>query len=175
MRRVAFYLILTADGMYADAEGGLDHYDPADDEHRYANGLIDVAGDIVMGRGMYDVMTYWDELDLEDPFVPEVAHEFARFWRATPKHVASRGRPSVGPNADVIDGDVVEAVRRMRDGDGPDIGLGCGADIFADLSRAGLIDDYRFLVIPVALGSGKSLFGSLDSPLRLRLSGTRTF
>jgi len=43
------------------------------------------------------------------------------------------------------------------------------------LSRAGLIDDYRFLVIPVALGSGKALFASLDEPLRLRLTGTRTF
>jgi dihydrofolate reductase len=175
MRRVAFYLILTTDGMYADAQGGLDHYDPADDEHRYANGLIETAGDIVMGRGMYDVMGYWDELDVDDPAVPEVAREFARVWRATPKHVASRGSPSLGPNAGRIEGDVIEAVQRMRDGDGPDIGLGCGADLFAELSRAGLIDDYRFLVIPVALGSGKALFASLDEPLRLRLTGTRTF
>ena len=36
MRRVEFYIILTADGMYADPDGGLDHYDPAEDEHRFA-------------------------------------------------------------------------------------------------------------------------------------------
>ena len=70
MRRLEFYIILTADGMYADPDGGLDHYDPAEDEHRYANGLTRDAGDIVMGRVMYDVMEYWDTLDLDDPAVP---------------------------------------------------------------------------------------------------------
>ena len=45
----------------------------------------------------------------------------------------------------------------------------------ADLTRAGLIDDYRFLIAPMALGKGKSLFASLDAPLGLRLTGTRTF
>ena len=39
MRRVTYYIILTADGMYADADGGLDHYDPAEPEHRFANDL----------------------------------------------------------------------------------------------------------------------------------------
>ena len=64
--------------------GGLDHYDPAEDEHRYANGLTRAAGDIVMGRGMYDVMEYWDTLDLEDPATSDVERDFAEAWRETP-------------------------------------------------------------------------------------------
>jgi len=175
MRRLGFYIIVSADGMYADEDGGLGHYEPGDDEHRYANGLIDAAGDIVIARVMYDVMTYWDELDLDDPNVPDVAREFATFWRQTPKHIASRGEPTLGPNARLIDGDVVEAVRRMKATEGPDIGLGCGADMLAELTRAGLVDDYRLLVLPMALGRGKALFRSLEAPMALRLTGTRTF
>ena len=38
-RRVGFYITLTADGMYADEQGGLDDFDPAEEEHRYANNL----------------------------------------------------------------------------------------------------------------------------------------
>ena len=69
MRKLDFYIILTADGMYADPDGGLGHYEPAEDEHRYANGLIRDAGEIVYGRVMYDVMRYWDTVDVDDPIL----------------------------------------------------------------------------------------------------------
>lgn len=175
MRRVEFYIILTADGMYADPDGGLDHYEPAEDEHRYANGLTEAAGDIVMGRVMYDVMDYWDTLDLDEATVHDIEREYAKAWRATPKHVASRGKPALRANAELIEGDVIDAVRRLKAGDGPPIGLGGGAELFATISEAGLIDDYRFLVIPTAIGAGKAMFRALKAPLRLRLTGTRTF
>lgn len=175
MRRVGYFIILTADGMYADADGGLASFEPAEDEHRYANELQRDTGDLVMGRAMYDVMGYWDEIDIDDPERPDVEREFARFWRETPKHVVSRGRPDLRPNASLLDGEVVEAVRAMREEDGPPIGIGAGAALFATLVDAGLIDDFRFLYIPVAIGRGKPLFASLASPLRLRLTGTRTF
>jgi len=175
MRKLDFYIILTADGMYADPDGGLDHYEPAEDEHRYANGLIRGAGEIVYGRVMYDVMRYWDSVDVDDPSVPDVERDFARFWTETPKRVVSRGSPALGPAASHLEGDVVEAVRRLKEQPGPDISLGCGADLLATLSQAGLIDTYRWLVTPKAIGRGRALFRSLDSPLSLRLTGTRTF
>ncbi len=176
MRRLGFYLILTADGLYEDAEGGLGHYEPAEDEHRYANDLVRSTDDLVYGRVMYDVMTYWDSIDGTDPGVDEVARDFATVWQAAHKHVITRGQPTLGPNASILEGDdVVTAVRRLKDQPGGDIGLGCGADLFATLSGAGLIDDYRFLVTPMALGSGKSIWGSLAAPLRLRLTGSRSF
>jgi dihydrofolate reductase len=174
-RRLGFYVHLTADGMYAEPDGGLGPFEPAEDEHRFANELVRDTGDLVMGRVMYGVMDYWDELDLDDPATSEIEREFATFWRETPKHVVSRGHPELRANADLVEGDVVEAVRAMKAGDGPPIMLGAGADLFATLSEAGLIDDYRFHFIPTALGRGKAMFASLSAPLHLRLVGTRTF
>jgi dihydrofolate reductase len=175
MRRLGYYITLTTDGMYAEPDGGLGYFEPGEDEHRYANYLVRDAGDAVMGRGMYDVMAYWDEVDIDDPATPEVYGEFARFWRETPKHVVSRGDPPLRANADLLQGDVVEAVRAMKAGDGPPIMLGAGAELFATLSEAGLIDDYRFLIAPTALGDGKPMFASLTAPLKLRLVATRSF
>ncbi len=169
MRRVIYYITVTADGMYADQDGGLAEFEPSDEEHRYANRLLDSAGDVVMGRVMYDVMQYWDDLDVDDPNVTDVEREFATFWRDTPKHVASRGRPTLRANATRIDGDVLQYVRRLKSGDGPDIMLGCGAELFADLATAGLIDEYRFLVTPTVLGRGKSLYSALETRLRLKM------
>jgi dihydrofolate reductase len=174
-RRLGFYITLTADGMYANEDGGLAFFEPAEDEHRFANRLLRDAGDVVMGRVMYGVMDYWDELDLDDEATSDVEREFAMFWRETPKHVVSHGKPELRPNATHVEGDVVDAVRAMKAGDGPPIMLGAGAELFATLSGAGLIDDYRFLIAPTALGKGKALFGSLAEPLRLRLVATRAF
>ena len=175
MRRVGYFITITTDGMYADPDGGLAEFEPDEALHRYANALVHDAGDAVMGRRMYDVMAYWDELDLDDPATSDVEREFATFWRETPKHVASRGTPELRESADLIDGDVIDYVRRVRDGDGPPIMLGAGADLFAELSEAGLIDDYRFAIAPMALGKGKALFASLKEPLHLRLTDQRTF
>jgi dihydrofolate reductase len=175
MRRLEFYIILTADGMYADPDGGLGYYEPAEDEHRFANDLTRDAGAIVMGRVMYDVMEYWDTVNVDDAETPEVEREFARYWRETPKWVVSRGQPALRANAAVLEGDVVEAVRALKASDGPDLGLGCGADLLATLSEAGLVDAYRLLVTSTVLGQGKAMFGSFHEPLRLRLTGTRTF
>jgi dihydrofolate reductase len=175
MRRVGYYITITTDGMYADPEGGLDYFEPAEEEHRYANHLVRDAGDAVIGRVMYDVMDYWDDLDLDDEEVSDVEREFATFWRQTPKHVVSRGQPTLRPNANLVEGDVVDVVRRMKAEDGPDIMLAAGADLFAELTRAGLIDDYRFLIAPMALGKGRALFASLDEPLKLKLVNSRVF
>lgn len=175
MRRLDFYIILTADGLYADPDGGLGHYEPAEDEHRYANGLIRDAGEIVYGRVMYEVMRYWDTVDVDDPAVPDVEGEFATFWAETPKRVVSRGQPELGPAATLLEGDVVDAVRRLKEQPGNDIGLGCGADLLATLSRAGLIDTYRLLITPTALGQGKAIFSALEAPLAMHLTNTQTF
>ena len=63
----------------------------------------------------------------------------------------------------------------MKAGDGPPIGLGGGAELFATLSDAGLIDDYRFLIMPTAIGKGKAMFGALEEPLKFKLVATRAF
>ena len=52
MRRLEFYIILTADGLYSDPDGGLGHYEPAEDEHRFANDLLRESGGEVIGRSM---------------------------------------------------------------------------------------------------------------------------
>jgi dihydrofolate reductase len=175
MRRLSYFITISADGMYADPDGGLSGFEPDEERHRYANHLMNIAGDLVISRGMYDVMTYWDDLDPDDPNVSDVEREFARFWKETPKHVVTRRDPPLRENAEVMRGDAVEAIRAMKDQDGPDIMLGSGAELLADLAEADLIDDYRLVIAPMALGRGKSLFAELERPLKLKLTGTHTF
>ena len=115
----------------------------------------------VYGRGMYEVMRYWDE-DHADWGAEE--REFADAWRRQPKWVVSRTLASVGPNATLVSDDVEATVRGLKarlDGElaisGPDLAH----------SLAGLIDEYRLYLHPAVLGGGKPFFAGPRPRLRL--------
>ena len=98
----------------------------------FANRLVRDAGDLVMGRVMYGVMGYWDELDLDDRATSDVEREFATFWRETPKHVVSHGTPELGRTPRCSRATSSTTVRAMKAGDGPPIMLGAGAELLRD-------------------------------------------
>ena len=102
-----------------------------------------VAG-FVHGRGMYEVMRYWDD-DLPDWDAEE--RDFAAAWRAQPKWVVSRTLKSVGPNAALVEGDLDAAIRELKARLDGEIAVG-GPDLARSLTDLGLIDEYRLLLQP---------------------------
>ncbi len=118
---------------------------------------------VLYGRGMYEVMRYWDE-DLPDWDADD--HEFAAVWRSQPKWVVSRSLKSVGPNATLVADDVDAEIRRLKAELAGEIDVG-GPDLARSLTEAGLIDEYRLYLRPVVLGSGKPFFAGPRPPLHL--------
>ena len=117
----------------------------------------------IYGRGLYEVMRYWDE-DLPDWDAGD--HEFAAAWRSKPKWVMSRSLKSVGPNATLVADDVEAMTRRLKAELAGEIDVG-GPDLARSLTEAGLIDEYRLYLRPVVLGSGKPFFAGPRPPLHL--------
>ncbi|HEY2177981.1 MAG TPA: dihydrofolate reductase family protein [Caulobacteraceae bacterium] len=118
------------------------------------------------GRGLYEVMRYWDE-DHADWDGDE--REFAAAWRKQPKWVVSRSLKSVGPNATLLGDDfetVIRSLKAERDGE-IDVG---GPELARTLTDLGLIDEYRLYLHPVVLGGGKAFFAGHRPPLRLTAS-----
>jgi dihydrofolate reductase len=118
---------------------------------------------IVYGRGMYEVMRYWDE-DLDDWGADE--SDFAAAWRSRPKWVASRTLKSVGPNATLVEGDIEAAIRRLKAQLVGEIDV-AGPALAGSLTNLGLIDEYRLYLHPVVLGRGTPYFSGARPPLRL--------
>ena len=118
---------------------------------------------IIYGTRMYEVMRYWDD---DKPDWDENDHEFARAWRPKPKWVASRSLTSVGPNAELIKGDVIDFVRNLKSQHTGELEV-AGPMIASVLSSAGLIDEYRLYLRPYVLGGGKPFFAAPLPPLRL--------
>ena len=106
----------------------------------------------------------------------------AKQMNARPKIVFSRTLDAVSwENAHLVKGELVAEMTRLKreprpelGGDGPITILGSGS-IVAQLSRAGLVDEYHLLVIPTILGRGVSMFeGGMDRQ-RLTLVASRAF
>jgi len=118
---------------------------------------------MVYGRGMYEVMRYWDN-DLPDWDAEQ--REYAAAWRAQPKWVVSRSLKSVGPNATLVEGDMEAAIRGVKAQLGGEIEV-AGPILAASLTDLGLIDEYRIYLHPVVLGRGKPFFAGPRPPLHL--------
>jgi dihydrofolate reductase len=78
-------------------------------------------------------------------------------------------------NSTVIKGDVAAEVTRLTTQEGGPI-LVAGSRTLADaLMKHNLLDEYRIMIFPVVLGSGRCLFPETQKKTVLRLGDTRTF
>jgi len=75
----------------------------------------------------------------------------------------------------VLSGDLSAEINRLKQQPGKDIFAHGGAGFARSLIRLGLVDEFRLLVHPVAIGSGLPIFSDLARPLPLRLASSTTF
>lgn len=152
-------------GMNLSLDGYVNHEEFAPGPALFRHWIEQVRGlsGSVYGRGMYEVMRYWDEDRSE--WTP-AEREFAEAWRSHPKWVVSRSLKSVGPNATLVTGDVEAVIRRLKDELSGEMSVS-GTVLAQSLTELGLIDEYRLYFHPVVLGRGKPFFAGRQPRLRL--------
>ena len=99
--------------------------------------------------------------------------EFGVRMNTMPKFVASRTLHTAEWNATIMQGDVATAVARLKEQPGQDLLIYGSGDLVDELTRHGLIDEYRLMVYPVMVGAGKRLFNGKPTAT-LRLQDTTT-
>ena len=153
-------------GMQQSLDGYVDHLKmgppgPALFRH-FMEQMRDQSG-YVLGRGMYEIMRYWDE-DRTDWDAEE--RDFAAAWGRQPKWVVSRSLKSVGPNATLVEDEIEAAIRGMKAQLVGEIAV-AGPNLAKTLTDLGLIDEYRLYFRPIVLGCGTPFFAGPRPPLRL--------
>lgn len=123
--------------------------------------------DLLLGRRTYEIFAaHWPHVGPDDPMG-------ALFNRVT-KHVAAgQGTPLDWVNSRHLGPDVVAAIHRLKESEGPDLLIQGSSMLVQALLANDLIDEFRLLVFPVLLGPGKRLFGEGTVPARLRLARSR--
>ena len=169
MRRVVVQMGVTVDGYVAGPGGdggwGLPPEHPEVRAWKVAS--LRQAGTHIMGRVTYEQMAeHW----------PAATGDYAAFMNDLPKVVFSKTLPTAGwAGSRIARGDLAEEISALKNEPGGEIMAHGGAAFVQALSRLGLIDEYRLVILPVALGNGLPLFKDLAKPLRVDLAEAKSF
>lgn len=107
---------------------------------------------------------------------PTYVGEFADRMNAMPKHVVSSTlRDPEWNNTTVIAGDVAAEVTRLKEQDGGPMLVIGSRTLAQTLMAHDLVDEYRLMTFPVAVGSGRRLFPETPHKTVLRLVDSRTY
>jgi len=174
MGRLIYGFNVSVDGYIADEQGSIDWSEPSDELHQYWNDFERETALSFYGRRLYELMSaYWPTADA-DPDAGPMIVDFARIWRDMPKVVFSRTLDSVDWNARLERGDPVEVVTKLKAETDGNLEV-AGATLAAPVVQAGLVDEYRIVLVPTAVGGGTPFFPALPSWISLRLLENRTF
>ena len=151
---------------------------PADEElHRHHAANLERADALLFGRVTYEMMEAawrqtakgtWPEW-MADWMIP-----FARAIDGAKKYVVSDTLDRVDWNAELVQGDLGNAVQQLKQESGEGLYVG-GVTLPLALADLGLIDEYEFVVQPILAGHGPTLFAGLSERLELKLVGRQEF
>ncbi len=174
MREVTMMNRISVDGYFAGPKGEIDWFipDPEVDKAVHAGVGADTA---LFGRTTYELFeSYWPKIET-DLRAPEEARKTAKELTEMTKIVFSKTLKTVTwKNSKLFSQNLNEEVRKLKQEDGSGIVIFGSGTIVQQLSDSRLIDDYFFIVTPVILGKGKSLFQGINR-LNLKLTETKHF
>ena len=175
MRKVIVSEFVTLDGVMEDpggAEGfkygGWSFDFGGADQQQFKFKELFEADALLLGRRTYEgFAAAW-------PNMPGTG-EYGERMNSLPKYVVSTTLSEVTWNASLLKGDLAEELARLKQEAGQDILIFGSGQLVQTLTARGLIDEYRLMVFPVVLGSGKRLFSDGEEKKMLRLVETKTF
>lgn len=122
--------------------------------------------ELLLGRRTYEIFAaYWPHQD----------DDIGRVFNAVNKYVvASPGTPTPWENSHLLEGDVAESVRALKQTEGRDLLVQGSSEVIHALLAADLIDQMTLLTFPLVLGEGKRLFDAGSRPRGWTPLGTET-
>jgi dihydrofolate reductase len=142
--------IMSLDGYTVDADGKFDWAAPDEEVHAFVNDLERPIGTYLYGRRMYEVMRFWQDLDLtgESPAM----RDYAGIWQSANKIVYSTTLAETStPKTQLERAFDADAIRELKQHGEVSIG---GPTFAAHVIKAGLVDEYQFFVTPILVGGG---------------------
>lgn len=175
MRKLSVFEHISLDGFFSGANGDLSwaRKGGSDPEVRaFVAQNAGGGGALLFGRKTYEMMaSYWPT-----PLAAEHDPVVARGMNEREKYVFSRTLGEARwSGTRLVKDELVEAVRHVKQSAGAPLTILGSGSLVAQLTQAGLIDEYQLFVDPVVLGRGRTLFEGLRAPLELKLAQSRSF
>ena len=172
VKLIAFEQI-SLDGFFADAQGDMNWAHKSDPEwNAFAAENARGGGTLMFGRVTFEMMaSFWPT-----PAARRMAPVVAERMNTMPKVVFSRTiQSSTWSNTEVVCDDMLGRVRALKRESKEGIAIMGSGSIVMQLAEAGLIDEFQFVIDPIALGSGRTLFAGISRQIAMKRLAARTF
>jgi len=167
MRKIFLFMMVSVDGYFEGPGHDISWHNVDAEFNVFANQQLKESGVLLFGHRTYELMaSYW----------PTAKGATAKFMNEMPKYVASHTPfTSDWSGTTVLSGDATHEIKKLKEQAGKDIALLGSNNLCVSLMEEGLVDEFRIMVNPVALGTGSSLFIGLSKTTKLQLIKTREF
>lgn len=175
MGTLSYTATISLDGYAADADGDFQWSAPNTEVFRFHVERMDAVSTEVLGRRTYELMRYW-EGEPQDAAWSDDEREFSRRWQALDLVVASSTLPPAeltSARARRVSDLTLQGIRDIVNEADGEVEI-FGPTTAADAIRAGLVNDYRFFIVPKIVGGGLRALPS-DARLELHLVEQRVF
>ena len=173
MRKLHVFNNVSLDGYFTDKNGDMSWARRPDAEfNKFTQSNAQGGGVLVFGRVTYDLMIKFWPTPMAMHSNPIVAERI----NGAEKIVFSRTMDRASwNNTKVVKGDIVAEMRRLKEQAGDDMVIMGSGSIVAQFTEAGLIDEFQFVLCPIVLGAGRTLFGGVATRPSLKPTHSRTF
>lgn len=176
MRKIAAFLMVTADGFHEGLNPWeIDWHNVDDEFNAFSVEQLNASDGLIFGRNTYQGMAqYWPAPGAFDDNPAAVVE----LMNTKPKYVVSRSLRRPEPdwaNTRLIGGDGAQELTALKRQRGRDLLVLGSANLTASLIEMGVLDELRLIVNPVLIGAGHSLFGAGKKKIQLTLLTTKVF
>ncbi len=163
---------MTLDGFFEGQNQSIEWHNVDDEFNKFAIEQLDTTDCLLFGRTTYELMSgYWptQESRTDDPIVAGKMNSLSKIV------VSKTLQNAEWENTRLISKDILEEITKLKNESGKNIFIFGSAELAAYLRDNNLIDEYRIMINPVLLGSGKPLFLHLHEKLNLKLINSKVF
>lgn len=172
MRKITAFIFLTMNGYYKGLNEDISWHMHGDEGNEFSENQLQADNILLFGRRTYEMMmSFWQTKMAYDSY-PKVA---GRMNNSEKVVLSNSLLEAEWQNTKILSGNAIEQIRKLKNTVGKNITILGSGTIINQLTDAGLIDEYEFLIDPVAIGNGTALFENISTKIELSLIDNKIF
>jgi len=173
MQKLVLFMMVSADGCFEGPGHDLSWHNVDAEFNAFADKQLAEFGSLLFGHRTYDLMaSFWTTKQGKEgaPGTAKLMNEMPKFVAAHVPFEAHWAGTTV-----IADGDAVKRIAQLKEESGKGILLLGSNMLCVSLMEAGLVDEFRLMANPVALGGGTALFSGLAKRMKFSRLSLREF
>lgn len=172
MRKIISFNFLTVNGYFKGLNDDTSWHLHNEEANEFSEKQLEADNILLFGRKTYDMMSGFWPTKMAYDSIPKVAERM----NSSEKIVLSNSLTNASwQNTKVLTGNTIDQIRYLKSTPGKNITILGSGTVITQLTDAGLIDEYEFLIDPLAIGEGTPLFGNIKNKLELTLIEVKPF